>query len=123
MAEKRQKPVYDVVNAVLRDIGYSRLDEGIYSATWATADVEHYVYVFKAPGKTTILTADFGVKNRIAESFACDSIHRYGGELLRTLKCDEPTGCMMRFSFARVDRSSWPIDLPVLPVAWRRVPK
>jgi hypothetical protein len=34
------------VNPVLLDVGYERVDEGVYRALWSTLDVEHFIYIF-----------------------------------------------------------------------------
>jgi hypothetical protein len=108
------------VNPVLLDVGYERVDEGAYRALWSTLDVEHFIYIvgdlrdFDDPKRSDTLTGDFGIRNPVAERFSCNAIHAYGGEIFRLFKCAEPTSCAMRFSFARLEPSRWPILRPGL---------
>jgi hypothetical protein len=108
------------VNPVLLDVGYERVDEGVYRALWSTLDVEDFIYIFGDVRdfddikRRDTLTGDFGIRNPVAESFSCNAIHAYGGEIFRLFKCAEPTSCAMRFSFARLEPSRWPILRPGL---------
>jgi hypothetical protein len=103
------------VNPVLLDGGYECVGEGVYRALWSTLDVEHFIYIFgdlgdlDDPERRDTLTGDFGIRNQVAEAFSCNAIHAYGGEIFRLFKCAEPTSCAMRFSFARLEPSRWPI--------------
>jgi hypothetical protein len=108
------------VNPALLDVGYERVDEGVYRALWSTLDVEHFIYIFgdlrdfDDPKGMGALTGDFGIRNPVAERFSCNAIHAYGGEIFRLFKCAEPTSCAMRFSFAGLEPSQWPIPHPGL---------
>jgi hypothetical protein len=103
------------VHPALVDTGYERLHEGLYKGLLIAGEVEHFIYLFEDPGRKDILTGDFGIRNVIAETFSCNAIRAYGGEVFKSFKCAEPTSCMMRFSFARLEPSGWPIHLPDLP--------
>jgi hypothetical protein len=96
---------------VLVDAGYERVDEFAYKAIWSTPEVEHFIYLIEEQKKKNYLTGDFGIKNSLAEAFSCDSIHIYGGDIFKCFRCAEPTTCAMRFSFARLEPSAWPMTL------------
>jgi hypothetical protein len=99
------------VHPALVDTGYERLHKGVYKALWSTVEVEHFIYLFEDPKRKDIFTGDFGIRNLVAERFSCDAIRAYGGEIFKLFKCAELTDCTMRFSFARLDPSGWPIHL------------
>jgi hypothetical protein len=101
--------VSGVIEAVLFDVGYERLGEGVYKALWSTIEVEHFLYVSSDPKGRGIVSGDFGIRNDVAEAFSCNAIHAYGGEIFKLFKCAEPTTCAMRFSFGRLEPRGWPI--------------
>ena len=104
----------------LFESGYERVSEGVYKAVWSTVEVEHFVYAFDSsrnpddPNGRHTLSGDFGMRNGVAERFSCRAIRTYGGEIFRLFNCAEPTSCAMRFSFARLEPSGWPVSRPGL---------
>jgi len=107
----------------LFESGYERVSEGVYKAVWSTVEVEHFVYAFDSsrnpddPNGRHTLSGDFGMRNGVAERFSCRAIRTYGGEIFRLFNCAEPTSCAMRFSFARLEPSGWPVSRPGLSAA------
>src|SRR5882672_11074378 len=61
----------------------------VYKAKWSTDEVEHFVYLSAIKNRGMVLKSDFGLRNFVAEVFACRIIHSYGGDLFKEFKCDE----------------------------------
>lgn len=104
MKGQRSKMIDLLAVPMLRRYGYELINEGVYRATWSTAEVEHFIYLFNSPKVASCVGADFGIRNLIAEVFSCNVIHAYGGEIFKLFRCAEPTSCAMRFSFTRLER-------------------
>jgi hypothetical protein len=101
----------DWVHPILVDNGYARVDECIHKATWGSSSVEHFIYISELQKSKDTITGEFGIRNEVAEVFSCNAIRAYGGELFKVFKCGEPTSCAMRFSFAKLEPSGWPVHL------------
>jgi hypothetical protein len=100
-------PVFDepAVRAAMADVGYRRIKRHIYRAEWSTADVEHFVYFQLWGVSKAYLSADFGVRNKEATSFAVRSIKAYGGQIYQIMRHDDRTDCVMVFSLGQL--ASW----------------
>jgi hypothetical protein len=85
------------LKAALAEIGYRRLKRHVYRADWST-EVEHFLFFQLYGAPKDYLAADFGFRNRAAQSFALRSIQTYGPELYRMIGHEEPYDCFMRFS-------------------------
>jgi hypothetical protein len=106
--------ITEALHPLLVDAGYVCLDECVYKAISSGRQVEHFIYFFKDHKRPDMLWGDFGIRNELAEAFGCNVIRAYGGELFKFFKCGEPTSCTMRFSFARLELSGWPLPLSSL---------
>jgi hypothetical protein len=95
------------LTAAMADVGYDRRKSYVYRAEWSTLDVEHFVYFQTYGTPKDYLAADFGIRNKEAESFAIRSIQAYAGDLYRLLRHDDGSDCFMRFSLGRL--ASWGI--------------
>lgn len=95
------------LRAAMADVGYQRLKRYVYRAEWSMPEVEHFVYFQLYGTPREYLAADFGIRNKEAESFAIRSIQAYGGDLYQLLRHDDRSDCFMRFSLGQL--ASWGI--------------
>lgn len=95
------------LTATMTDVEYEYLKRHVYRAKWSTPEVEHFIYFQLYGTPSGYLAADFGIRNKEAESFAIRSIQRYGGDLYRLLRHDDCSDCFMRFSLGQL--ASWGI--------------
>src|SRR5712664_314791 len=95
------------LTAAMADVGYEYLKRHVYRAEWSTPEVEHFVYFQLYGTPKEYLAADFGIRNKEAESFAIRSIKAYGGDIYRLLRHDDRRDCSMRFSLGQL--ATWGI--------------
>lgn len=110
--------LYAAWSKALTEAGYCLAKPHIYKATWSSEEVEHFVYLEDAAKQNSLVTAYFGIRNPIAESFAVKCIRVYGGELIfDSLAYDPSTSCAMRFWFGRLmpEWPQWSLSLLTLP--------
>lgn len=93
------------LTAAMADVGYEYLKRHVYRAEWSTPEVEHFIYFQLYGTPREYLAADFGIRNKEAESFAIRSIQAYGGDIYRLLRHDDRSDCSMRFSLGQL--ASW----------------
>jgi hypothetical protein len=99
-------------------VGFDRLSEYIYRASWSTTEVEHFLY-FGADSRQ-YFTAEFGLRNLKAEEFGVESMVKYGHQNFRLwqMQRDPATACSMMFSLgtlSKISRDPWPrVRLPTI---------
>jgi hypothetical protein len=101
--------IEDWVDPILVENGYACIDECVYKATWGSSSVEHFIYLSELQKSKDMITGEFGIRNYVSEVFSCNAIRAYGGEIFKEFKCGELTSCAMRFSFAKLEPSRWPV--------------
>lgn len=92
----------EMLTSVLNKVGYRRVDPYTYRADWSAMDVEHFIYFMLYGSPFDYLTADFGVRNQPAQTFAREEIRRYGGNLYQLMEVNGETRCSMSFSLGNV---------------------
>lgn len=107
----------DLITQALRLLDYKRVKRFVYKASWASSDVEHFLYLdtYGPPGHPGVnLTADFGFRNPQSEEFSVKCVKEYGGTLYQVLRHNPLTDCKMRFSFANLHdpQKRWAILIP-----------
>jgi hypothetical protein len=95
----------------MTQVGYLRLRQFVYQASWSSKEVEHLVFL--EVDRRAYLGCDFGLRNPSVERFASTAIVTYGHPNYAAARAKDETAilCSMRFSFGRIDhftRKSWP---------------
>lgn len=96
-----------VMQKELAVIGYDRLRKYIYRAAWSTAEVEHFLYF--GQDSRQYFTAQFGLRNPVAEEFGIEEMVKYGHPNFELFlkERDSATECSMTFGFSGLDKFSW----------------
>lgn len=100
-----------VMQRELVAIGYDRLRKYVYRASWSTAEVEHFLYFGK--DSRQYFTAEFGLRNPVAEEFGIEELVKYGHPNVEFFlkERDSAIECSMTFGFSGLDKFSrdpWP---------------
>jgi hypothetical protein len=93
------------LRAALADVGYRRVKRHLYRAEWST-EIEHFIEFHLYGTPKDYLAADFGLRNKEAETFADRSIKAYGGPWTKLIRYDEQTDFCIRFSLGKL-AGSW----------------
>src|SRR5579864_7244400 len=106
--------IEQLVTPALLDAGYDHLGNLIYRDVRGSGAMERLIYILHHEKRPNHLSAEIGIRNRLAEKFSCETIHKYGGSLFQQFRCGEPTTCIIRVNFAKLDSSAWPVHLSSL---------
>jgi hypothetical protein len=90
------------IETTLKELGYRRLKRFFYRGGWSNSDVEHFLYLSVYGKPKDFLTADFGLRNEPAQTFAFNSLRTYGGDIYQLKAQDLDRHWSMRFSLGHL---------------------
>lgn len=97
-------PDEKTLNALFAETGYKRIRKYSYQASWSNPEVGHYIFLEMWGPSRSFVTADFGLKNPVAEDFSYECLFKYCGSITQLLRQHKrlKTDCSLRFEFARL---------------------
>jgi len=108
MTEAGPQAIEQHVTQALFEAGYEHLGNLIYKYVCGSDVIERFIYIAHNSRGLNELSGTVGVRNGLAETFSCEAIRKYGGQLFQQFS---PITCINIVNFAKLNDAGWPLRL------------